>query len=158
MYSFEKDVTELQRDLEKIKNSDVEIKAYGNTTRLMDSYVWELAKKLREEKESGNEQGIYDLVYLDGAHTLIHDAPACCILKKLVKVGGVMILDDINWSFAKSPTMNPNINPSVLTKYTEEQVETCQVQMVIELFMEDDENWQRIDATNKSRALYKRLR
>lgn len=159
MFGFESAVNSLYNDLSQINRNKVTIIPCGNSTRDWDSYVWSLGKILLDTKEKGLD-GIYDLVYLDGAHDVFHDATACCILKLLTKVNGIIIFDDYYWSYAKSPTQNPEKRPEILKKFTMEQLETSQVKMVVDMFMVGDSNWVQIENENlnKSRVIYKRIK
>jgi predicted O-methyltransferase YrrM len=62
-----------------------------------DSYNWRmqhfLAQSVRPE---------FDLVYLDGAHTWNVDGFAFLLAERLLAPGGVIVLDDLSWSFATS--------------------------------------------------------
>lgn len=145
LFSYEDDVNELVSDLKNLNDKKVNIVGIGNTKRTYDSYSWNLAKlvlKMRSE----NTDGMFDLVYLDGAHTFIHDAPACCCIKELLKVGGYVVFDDMLWSQAKSPTNNPNKFPQIRERFTDEQIETCQVNLVVSLFMEKDDKFCKVSS------------
>jgi len=43
-----------------------------------------------------------------------------------------------------SPTVNPEIHPETSKNFSKEQIETAQMKLVIDLFMETDENWERM--------------
>lgn len=156
MFSFENDVLELQEDLKQDDNYCVaNIHAIGNTNKTYDSYAWSLAKLyLSKEKQS-----FLDLTYLDGAHSFFHDGLACCLLKKMTKVGGIIIFDDMDWCHSKSPTANPDKNPNTVKNYTQEQIETCQIAMVVDVFMKDDADWEFLEENSSNhRAIYKKIR
>lgn len=51
--------------------------------------------------------------------------------------------------------MNPSVFPTILDLYTEEQVNAKQVEMVVDIFMERDREWLRIDREKRC-AIYKR--
>lgn len=139
LFDFEKTVKDVcNKVLEKNK---VQVIGLANTGKSGDTYGWNLAKLVLEQREK-EEDGIFDVVYLDGAHTFIHDGIACCLCKELLKKGGVIIFDDINWSLAKSPTCNPTVNPEIKNSYTEEQINTHQVKMVVDLFMKEDKEFE----------------
>ena len=131
MFNFADNACELKADLEQLEFFRTTIYAYGNSTKTYDSYVWSLAKLWQESK--GKE--LFDVVYLDGAHSFFHDGLACCLLKKLCKRGGILFFDDIDWSYSVSTTMRS----FGMENYTTEQAETCQVAMVVDIFMKDDE-------------------
>lgn len=153
-FDFDDSVEELYNDLSKINANEVKLRAYGNSRRYLDSYAWNLAKLLGDKEHSAE----FDLVYLDGAHTFMHDGITACILKEMISEGGYLVLDDVNWSQAKSPTCNPDVNPGVLDCYTLEQIETCQIEMVKNLFLDMDERYEEINPGNsKRRAVFKRI-
>jgi hypothetical protein len=135
----------------------IEIRSFGNTKKYHDSYVWSLAKIALERKKQGESLECYDIAYLDGSHTFIHDYPAAMLLKSLIKPNGYLILDDVCWRHAKSPTSNPVKAPWILNFYTEEQVNTAHVEMVVQLAMEDDPAFTRISGEAKApRAVFRK--
>lgn len=153
IFSFEKDVVDLQADFRQTDYCVANIYAIGNSNKTYDSYAWSLAKLYLEKGK------FLDITYLDGAHSFFHDGLACCLLKKITKVGGIIIFDDIDWCHAKSPTVNPQKNPSILRDYTQEQIETCQVSMVVDVFMKDDSEWEFLkDESSNHRAIYKKIK
>jgi len=150
MFSFDNDVIELEKDLKQKDYCKTNLYACGNTRKKYDSYAWSLAKLYNKQS--------FDIVYLDGAHTFLHDGITCCLLKKMIKKNGIIILDDIDWSFSKSRTTNPKKNPAILDWLTQEQIESCQVALVEDIFMKDDKNWKYIkDISSKHRSVYKRI-
>lgn len=106
------------------------IHAHGCSDRLMDSYNWSLAELLLEHREP-----IFDYVFLDGAHTWAHDALAFFLIDRLLVPGGYIELDDYDWTIASSPTTNPQREPSMNALYTEEQMRTKQIKMVVDLLV-----------------------
>jgi SAM-dependent methyltransferase len=62
----------------------------SNTT---GTYSWTLFEMLR-----GGEQ--YDVIYVDGHHTFYVDLPAILLADQLLKPGGYLLLDDIEWTLA----------------------------------------------------------
>ncbi|WP_026491357.1 class I SAM-dependent methyltransferase [Butyrivibrio sp. XPD2002] len=153
-FSFEEEVNALYEDLQKLDYCVCNLHPMANTKRTYDSYSWNLAKMILDEKEN---KDFFDFVYLDGAHTFIHDAITTVLLKRMIKVGGILLFDDVDWTLATSPTMSPSVNSNTSMRYSDEQIEACHISMVTELFMEDDEKWERISDVSKGRLAYKRL-
>lgn len=122
IFDFETSVQELQADLRQREFTN--IVAHGNTDRYWDSYHWSLAEMIRNP--INNE--IFDLIYIDGAHTYLHDALAFFQCDRLLKVGGFMIFDDYNWRYADSKYMKGKR----LLYMTQEQVNAFQINMFIE--------------------------
>ena len=63
------------------------------------SYTWRLMRFLEEDPTPR-----FDLCYLDGAHTYV-DALAFFLVDRLLRPGGWVIFDDLNWTYATSPVM-----------------------------------------------------
>lgn len=103
---------------------------HSNSDKVMDSYNWSLMKVLHEHREP-----LFDYVFLDGAHTWQLDALAFCLVDRLLKNGGHIDFDDYGWSMQKSPTMRPEANPVTAELYTQEQISTCHVRLIIDLLV-----------------------
>ena len=102
------------------------------------------------------KEGIFDLVYLDGAHSFLFSGLACALLKTLIRENGWLIFDDMSWSYGNSPNHNPKVEPGILEQYTQEQVDTFQIQMVVDAFMKNDSDW-KCERTTKRRAIFRKL-
>ncbi len=126
----------------------------GNTHNEWDSYNWNLSNMIFRMRER-HEAGIFDAVYLDGAHTLLHDGLAVCLLKELIKVGGFLILDDLFWIFSSDGETGSN------TKYasgrlTKEQMDDCQILRVQELFLSNDPNFEKLSPPQAYRGIFRK--
>ena len=113
--------------------------AHGNSRRLLDSYNWSLMAVLAEHPEP-----VFDYVFIDGAHTWAHDALAFLLADRLLVRGGYMDFDDLGWTLASSPSMNPAAFPEVEALYTDEQIKTPQVALVVDLLVRRDERYEEI--------------
>ena len=107
--------------------------------------------------ESLQKQDIFDVVYLDGAHTFIHDGLSCCLLKEMIKKSGYIVFDDLYWSIGKSPTVNPEVNPGIKNLYTDEQINDYQVQRVVNAFMVNDKSFKQCYIDNYDRIVFQRI-
>lgn len=149
-FSFEDEVRELESDLKGLDYCKCKLYPMGNTRAKYDSYNWKLGSLCLENNE------MFDLVFLDGAHSFFHDGLAAVLLKRLVKPGGILIFDDVFWSIEYSPTLSPEVCPEILDDFSQEQIETEQVKRVLELFMENDDEWERIGDLNWQ-TVYKKV-
>jgi predicted O-methyltransferase YrrM len=69
------------------------------------SYNWYLKELIAEHSDgAGNCEPIFDFCYLDGAHNWTIDGLAVFLVEKLLKPGGWLLLDDLEWSYASSPS------------------------------------------------------
>lgn len=123
----------------------------SNTRKEWDSYNWNLTDMIFEMRER-HAGGIFDAVYLDGAHSFIHDAPTVCLLKELIKDNGYLILDDLHWTFAKS-AWGQRVGPSRLT---EEQMKDKQVLRVQKIFLDNDSNWEKLSSPQAHRGMFRK--
>jgi predicted O-methyltransferase YrrM len=107
--------------------------AHANSRRLLDSYNWSLMQLLQERKTP-----IFDYVFVDGAHTWAHDALAFFLIDRLLQPGGYIDFDDYTWTLRNSPSMNPSAFPEVEQLYTDDQIDTAQVALVVDLLVKLD--------------------
>lgn len=137
-YDFEYKINALFEDFSKIPEIVCELNAEGNSERTYDSYNWNLSEMVLDMKENQID-GVFDVIYLDGAHSFCVDGLCCCLIKKLIKKDGYIIFDDIDWSFKKDCPNSPQYG-----KFTEEQVADCQIKRVINIFMQEDDNFREL--------------
>lgn len=103
---------------------------HSNSRKIRDSYNWSLMKILKNQSDLR-----FDYIYIDGAHTWDIDGFAFYLSDLLLKVGGYLDFDDYEWSHASSPTCNPKKYPKILELYSEEQIMTSQVKLVVDLLV-----------------------
>jgi len=66
------------------------------------SYVWWLKMQVEERSdEAGNCEPLYDFCYLDGAHNFTIDGLAVLLVERLLRPGGWLLLDDVDWAYDK---------------------------------------------------------
>jgi predicted O-methyltransferase YrrM len=133
LYDFEGKIAELISDIHGLGYDNVI--GFGNTRRHWDSYNWSLLKQIQD---TGGE--IYDYIYLDGAHTLLHDGLAFFLADKLLKVGGCIDFDDYFWSVSKSKWMADNRHEFM----TEEQVEAQQIKLIVDTLVLPDARYEEV--------------
>jgi predicted O-methyltransferase YrrM len=152
LYDFAERVDELVSDLRKLEIArGVDIMPHGNSRKTFDGYDWSLATMIVGLLDSGQPLESFDFVYLDGAHAFHHDAPACALLKELIRPGGFIVFDDMYWTFAKSPVMNPERKPQIRADYTDEQLRRPHVEVVVRALMETDPRFEQIYLTESRR-------
>ena len=157
LFDFEEVVSDLVSDLRELPEVKCDYVQVGNTHKTYDSYVWNLSNLVFQMRNERTD-GIFDIVYLDGAHNLLFDGLACCMLKELIRPGGYLIFDDVDWSYEISSTCNPKVNSAVKYGFTEEQICDCQVKRVIRLFMEREELFEKIGMyCENGREVWKRI-
>lgn len=91
------------------------------------SYTWDLMKMLEE-----SQQPRLDFVFIDGGHTWDPTGFAFMLVDRLIKPGGWVLFDDLNWTLAASPTLK---DADWVLALPEEQRTTPQVRKVFELLV-----------------------
>jgi predicted O-methyltransferase YrrM len=67
------------------------------------SYTWWLKDQVKAcSDESGNCTPLFDFCYLDGAKDWNLDGLAVILIEKLLRLGGWLLLDDLDWSYDSS--------------------------------------------------------
>lgn len=91
------------------------------------SYTWRMMKILEADSTPR-----FDLCFLDGAHSWFVDGFAFFLVDKLLKPGGWIIFDDLDWVYADSPSLQKSEG---VREMPEDERETPQVRKVYELLV-----------------------
>ncbi|WP_339756941.1 class I SAM-dependent methyltransferase [uncultured Hoeflea sp.] len=142
LFDFVESANELKSDLANLGYCNIH--AHGNTQKYWDSYHWSLAALL---KQGVSER--FDIMYIDGAHTYLHDALAFFMCDRLIKVGGVIVFDDWNWKFEQSAYMKRTRHEYM----TPEQESSCQVGYVIDTLVKNHIGYEEIEEN----VVYKKI-
>jgi len=72
--------------------------------REYSSYTWWLKEQVSARSDAhGNVTPAYDFIYLDGAKNWTIDGLAVILAEKLLRPGGWLLLDDLDWTYAQDP-------------------------------------------------------
>lgn len=112
---------------------------FPNSQRYNDSYNWSLGKLIA----TNTRGGIFDYCFLDGAHTYAVDALTFFLCDRLLRVGGYMDFDDYAWTLRGS-SLDPAHVPQIAEQYTEEQIGTQQVKMIVDTLVRPDPRYEEI--------------
>lgn len=89
------------------------------------SYTWELSKFMSEKKYT------FDFCYLDGGHTWDVTGFGFVLVDLLLKPGGYIIFDDLDWTIHNHLNNHPDNNKN-WTNYSEDEKNSKGVRMVFE--------------------------
>ena len=92
-----------------------------------NSYLWRLMKMLEEDPTPR-----FDLCYLDGAHNWFVDGFAFFLVDKLMKPGGWIIMDDLEFRYDRSQGLQ---GTETLANMPKEERECQQLRKVYELLI-----------------------
>lgn len=136
-------------DLEKSKNRRPNIEQLLDKLSLSDyvsvyyeyeSYNWRLMNFIEE-----NNNPIFDFCYIDGAHDWNVDGFAFLLVDKLLKPGGWIIFDDMDWSFGSSPSMK---NMDRVKNMPIDVKDTPHVAKVFDLLVKEHPNFCNFEVTD----------
>ncbi len=113
--------------LERLGLRDLVHVFYEHTT-----YNWRLRDFLRLEPRP-----VFDLVFLDGAHTWEPDALAFLLAERLLRPGGWFVFDDVDWSMANSVALRDS--PAVQDLPADER-QLAPIREIIELLVRSHPN------------------
>lgn len=105
----------------------LDLSKYVDTYFEPTSYTWRLMKILED-----NPEPQYDLCYLDGAHNWFVDGFAFFLIDRLLKPGGLIIFDDLNWTYNMSPSLR---HSEFVKNMPEDEQNTPQIRKVYELLV-----------------------
>lgn len=112
---------------------------YGNTQKYNDSYNWSLLKLIEHQKN----EPLFDYCFLDGAHTFAIDALNFYLCDILLRPGGYIDFDDYNWRIRGS-SLDPSKIPEIKLQYTDEQIDSQQVKLIVDHLVKSDNRYQEI--------------
>lgn len=138
IFDFQESVDELKADL--AAHGFHNVTAHGNTAKYWDSYNWGLGKLI----EAQQGRPMFDLVYIDGAHTFIHDALAFFLCDRLLTPGGVIVFDDYDWSFSISTYMQGRRREYM----TDEQIEATQIKLFVDTLVKTHPGYEEVIENN----------
>jgi predicted O-methyltransferase YrrM len=99
------------------------------------SYIWRLMKFLEQDP-----QPRFDLVYIDGAHNWATDGFAFLLTDRMLRNGGFMVFDDIDWTHQGSISLGGGYTEynEWIRHMPEEERTTAQVRKIYELLVKPD--------------------
>ncbi len=76
----------------------------AEVVRAHSSYTWWLKEQVQARSDAhGNCEPRFDFVYLDGAKNWTIDGLAVVLVEKLLRPGGWLLMDDLDWTYAQDP-------------------------------------------------------
>jgi predicted O-methyltransferase YrrM len=116
------------------------------------TYNWFLKCKIEERSDkNGNCEPLYDFVYLDGSKNWTIDGLAVFLIEKLLKPNGWLLMDDLDWSFARSGRDRPQVDGITRRSLSQGEIDEAHLAKVFELIVKQhpsfsdfrlqDESW-----------------
>ncbi|MGL5809687.1 MAG: hypothetical protein ACRCYQ_07075, partial [Nocardioides sp.] len=83
-----------------------------------------------EQQRQG--EWVFDFAFIDGAHSWFVDGLAFFLVDKLLKPGAWVLFDDLDWTYATSPTLSQT---ELVRSMPEDERNTPQIGKVFELLV-----------------------
>ena len=100
------------------------------------SYNWFLKQQVEEASdEAGNTTPRYDFCYLDGAKNFNVDGLAVVLIEKLLRPGGWLLMDDLEWTYEDNPWIVPSGDGRPLGPLSESERTEPHLRAVFELIV-----------------------
>ena len=91
------------------------------------SYIWRLMRLIEEDPLPR-----FDFCYVDGAHDWYTDGFAFFLVDRLLLPGGLIVFDDLDWTFDQSPSLQ---NRDTVKRMPEDERTTPHVRQIYELLV-----------------------
>jgi predicted O-methyltransferase YrrM len=100
------------------------------------TYNWWLADQVRAHTDGhGNVEPRYDFCYLDGAKNLNVDGLAVVLVEKLLRPGGWLLMDDLEWTYRDNQWIVPSGDGHPLGPLSEAELSEPHLSRVFELIV-----------------------
>lgn len=146
-------ITTIDREVSRSENPNIYelskrtgLDKYINPIFARSSYIWELRKLLKYNLQNPNNKITFDFCFIDGAHSFEVDGFAFYLVDLLLNENGIILFDDIDWSYAKSPTLK---NEDFVKSMSEEERNAEQIRDVLELLVSTNPNYQILEIKNR---------
>lgn len=109
---------------------------FTRVVRTPRSYTWELMRLIQANTSGGKCNPQFDFCFIDGAHTWDADGFAFFLVEKLLRPGGWLVFDDLEWTYGDYPEADLSPADAVLSRLmAPEERSTPQVGSVFELLV-----------------------
>jgi predicted O-methyltransferase YrrM len=108
------------------------------------SYNWFLKEQVEAASDSaGNCTPRYGFCYLDGSKNLNIDGLAVVLIEKLLRPGGWLLMDDLDWTYEHNPWIVPNGDGNPLGPLSERERTEPHLRSVFELIVKQHPSFTR---------------
>ena len=109
------------------------------------SYNWFLKQQIEQASdEAGNTRARFDFCYLDGAKNFNVDGLAVILIEKLLRPGGWLLMDDLEWTYEDNPWILPSGDGHPLGPLSESERTEAPLAAVFELIVKQHPAFSRL--------------
>jgi predicted O-methyltransferase YrrM len=100
------------------------------------SYNWFLKQGIEQASDAaGNCTPVYDFCYLDGSKNFNVDGLAVVLIEKLLRPGGWLLMDDLEWTYEHNPWLVPSGDGNPLGPLSDSERTEPHLRAVFELLV-----------------------
>ncbi len=108
------------------------------------SYNWFLKQEVeRASDQAGNCAPVYDFCYLDGSKNFNIDGLAVVLVEKLLRPGGWLLMDDLEWTYEHNPWILPSGDGNPLGPLSDSERTEPHLRAVFELIVKQHPSFTR---------------
>jgi predicted O-methyltransferase YrrM len=108
------------------------------------SYNWFLKQEVeRASDQAGNCAPVYDFCYLDGSKNFNIDGLAVVLIEKLLRPGGWLLMDDLDWTYEHNPWILPSGDGNPLGPLSDSERAEPHLRAVFELIVKQHPSFTR---------------
>jgi predicted O-methyltransferase YrrM len=112
--------------------------------RQYSSYNWFLKREIEAASDAaGNCEPRYDFCYLDGSKNWNIDGLAVVLIEKLLRPGGWLLMDDLEWTYESNPWIVPHDDGKPLGPMSEDERTQPHLRAVFELLVKQHPSFTR---------------
>ncbi len=109
------------------------------------SYNWFLKEQVEESSDqAGNCVPLYDFCYLDGSKNFNVDGLAVVLVEKLLRPGGWLLMDDLEWTYEHNPWIAPSGDGKPLGPLSDSERTEPHLRAVFELIVKQHPSFTRL--------------
>jgi predicted O-methyltransferase YrrM len=135
------------------------LSSFINVYRESSSYTWFLKKKIETQTNNNFCEPIYDIIFVDGPKDWTNDGLTFFLAEKLLRTGGLIILDDYSWTYNKHElSTGKKIEKGyVFPQLSEEEREEPQIKAIVDLLLLQHDNFNELQIIDDQIAMARKL-
>ena len=117
---------------------------YIRVYREHKSYTWWLKKQIEHrQRDLSCSTGLYDFIFIDGAHNWTIDSCAFFLCEKLLRQGGWMLFDDLTYTYRSMVELDGRVATAGVSHYdmSPDEISAPHVGLIFELLVRQHERF-----------------
>lgn len=126
--------------------------------REKSSYTWWLRNKIAQQSSDGVCEPCYDLIFIDGPKDWTNDGAAFFMADKLLRPGGIMLFDDMDWTYRKHEAIKgAAVEGYIFPVMSEQELATPQVADIFYLLVAQHPSYSSLENIDDEMGLARKV-